>query len=107
MEIYNKIKDISVAKCSQNLFKQFISAFLAGNFLAFGACCSFRVGGEITFDLGINRLVSGIFGIPIGLILIVLTNTQIFNANITFSLPLKQTTHHQSQLSHKQSYLPL
>lgn len=82
MDIYKKFITISINKSSQHLFKQFISSFLAGNFLAFSACCSFRVGGEIKFDLGINRLISGIFGVPIGLLLIILTNTQIFNANI-------------------------
>ena len=54
-------------------------------FLAFGACCSFRVGGELpNSDIGIQRLISGLFGLPIGLLLIVICNTQLFIGNTAF-----------------------
>jgi formate transporter len=85
MEVYQKISNIGQLKCEQYFFKQFVSAILSGCFLAFGACCSIRVGGHIeNSDLGYRRLVSGLFGLPIGLLLIVLCNTQLFTGNTAF-----------------------
>ena len=85
MEVYQKISNIGQKKCDQHFSKQFISAILSGCFLAFGACCSIRVGGNIeNSDLGYRRLVSGLFGLPIGLLLIVLCNTQLFTGNTAF-----------------------
>ena len=85
MEVYQKISNIGQLKCNQSLSKQFISAMLSGCFLGFGACCSIRVGGHIeNSDLGYRRLVSGLFGLPIGLLSIVLCNTQLFTGNTAF-----------------------
>ena len=85
MEVYQKISNIGQKKCDQHLVKQFVSAILSGCFLAFGACCSIRVGGDIeNSDIGYRRLVSGLFGLPIGLLLIVLCNTQLFTGNTAF-----------------------
>ena len=85
MEVYERISVLSKKKCNQNLNKQFISALLSGCFLAFGACCSIRVGGHIeNSDIGYQRIVSGIFGLPIGLLLIVLYQTQLFTGNTAF-----------------------
>ena len=85
MEVYNKIANIGKLKSEQQFTKQFVSAILSGCFLAFGACCSIRVGGHIeNSDLGYRRLVSGLFGLPIGLLSIVLCNTQLFTGNTAF-----------------------
>lgn len=85
MEVYQKISTIGQKKCNQYFSKQFVSAILSGCFLAFGACCSIRVGGHIeNSDLGYRRLISGLFGLPIGLLLIVLCNTQLFTGNTAF-----------------------
>jgi len=85
MEVYQKIANIGQMKCNQPLSKQFVSAILSGCFIGFGACCSFRVGGHIEHsDLGYRRLVSGLFGLPIGLLLVVLCNTQLFTGNTAF-----------------------
>ena len=85
MEVYQKISNIGKIKCNQPLRKQFVSAMLSGCFISFGACCSIRVGGHIEHsDLGYRRLVSGLFGLPIGLLLIVLCNTQLFTGNTAF-----------------------
>ena len=82
MDVYKKISVIGEKKCNQGFIKQFISAMLSGCFLAFGACCSVRVGGNIeNSELGYRRLISGLFGLPIGLLLIVLCNTQLFTGN--------------------------
>jgi len=85
MEVYQKISNIGRKKCNQYFSKQFVSAILSGCFLAFGMCCSIRVGGHIeNSDLGYRRLISGLFGLPIGLLLIVLCNTQLFTGNTAF-----------------------
>jgi len=85
METYNKISNIGKNKCKQNLGKQFLSSMLSGAFLGFGAACSFRVGGMITNNnLGLKRLMMGLFGLPIGLMLIVLCKTQLFTGNTSF-----------------------
>ena len=85
METYIKISKIGKNKCKQNLGKQFLSSMLSGAFLGFGAACSFRVGGMLTSNnLGLKRLIMGLFGLPIGLMLIVLCKTQLFTGNTSF-----------------------
>jgi len=85
MNVYEKISTVGKNKCCQNYSKQMISSILSGCFLAFGACCSFRVGGHLeNSDLGYQRLISAIFGLPIGLLLIVLCQTQLFTGNTAF-----------------------
>jgi formate transporter len=85
MDVYDRLSNIGTKKCEQTKYKQFISSILSGCFLAFGACCSFRVGGALpNSDIGIQRLISGLFGLPIGLLLIVICNTQLFTGNTAF-----------------------
>ena len=85
MDAYQKISNIGRKKCYQEFNKQFVSSVLSGCFLAFGACCSIRVGGHLeNSDLGYQRLVSALFGLPIGLLLIVLCQTQLFTGNTAF-----------------------
>ena len=85
MEVYQKIANIGQLKCEEYFLKQFVSAILSGGFLAFGACCSIQIGSHIeNSDLGYRTLLSGLFGLPIGLLLIVLYNTQLFTGNTAF-----------------------
>ena len=85
MELYQKISNIGQNKCKQYFIKQFVSSILSGCFLGFGACCSIRIGGHLdNTDLGFNRLISGFFGLPIGLLFIIICDTQLFTANTLF-----------------------
>tara|TARA_B100001248_G_scaffold256358_1_gene237295 strand:- start:1478 stop:2230 length:753 start_codon:yes stop_codon:yes gene_type:complete len=85
METYLKISNIGSKKCKQNLGKQFFSSILSGAFLGFGAACSFRVGSLFPERyIGLKRLITGLFGLPIGLMLIVLCETQLFTGNTSF-----------------------
>ena len=63
MSVYDKLSEIGKKKCEQPICKQFISSVLSGCFLAFGACCSFRVGGVLpSSDIGIQRLIQVYLG---------------------------------------------
>ena len=85
METYRQISEIGKNKCNQHLGKQLLSSMLSGAFIGFGATCSFRVGGMLEdTNLGLKRLVMGLFGLPIGLMLIVLCETQLFTGNTSF-----------------------
>ena len=85
METYKQISEIGKNKCNQHLGKQLLSSMLSGAFIGFGAACSFRVGGMLEdTNLGLKRLVMGLFGLPIGLMLIVLCETQLFTGNTSF-----------------------
>lgn len=85
METYNKVALIGEKKCKQNPKKQFLSAILSGVYLSFGGACSMRIGGELpNLDIGLSRLLSGLFGLPIGLMLIVICQTQLFTGNTAF-----------------------
>lgn len=84
-DTYIKIANIGENKCKQSLCKQFVSGILSGAFLGFGAACSFKVGSLFPERyIGIKRLTTGLFGLPIGLMLIVLCGTQLFTGNTSF-----------------------
>lgn len=64
-----------------NLFYPFVPAVFAGMFIALGA-----YGSQIVFNSS-NRILSA-FIFPIGLILVILTNSELFTGNCTLFVPL-------------------
>ena len=83
--IYRKISDVGKEKSEQKLLKQLLSSILAGCFISFGMSCSLIVGGNIPkSDSGIQRFLSGIYGLPFGLLMIVLFNAHLFTGNLGY-----------------------
>eukprot|EP00049_Salpingoeca_infusionum_P019389 m.361654 g.361654 ORF g.361654 m.361654 type:complete len:339 (+) comp19753_c0_seq1:323-1339(+) len=82
LTMVEKAAEAGKKKGNMPLVPMFISAMLSGCFLGFGSCCIFRIGGVLpSSDEGFVRLVSGLFGLPIGLTMIALCGTQLFTSN--------------------------
>eukprot|EP00049_Salpingoeca_infusionum_P019240 m.361009 g.361009 ORF g.361009 m.361009 type:complete len:297 (+) comp19274_c0_seq1:188-1078(+) len=82
---YEKSVDLGVKKCQQPKLKMLMSAVLSGAYLAFGGAVSIMIAGSAPdLNPGVRRLIQGLFGLPIGLTMIVLTGTQLFTGNMAF-----------------------
>jgi formate/nitrite transporter len=101
--------DLGVDKCKQPKLKMFVSAVLSGCYLSFGGAISLMIAGASpSLDMGTRRLIQGMFGLPIGLTMIVLCGTQLFTGNMaffTFALWERRVTFLQALLSSAIIYL--
>ena len=72
------------------MWMTFVQAILAGVYIAFGGTLSYSVGISPTLkasDPGLYKIVIGSFGLPFGLLIIVITGASLFTSN-TMYMPL-------------------
>jgi formate transporter len=82
-EILEKVSDSAIPKASSGFWKLFLSAILAGAYIAFGAQASAMASFNLTTDaatLGLGKLVSAAV-FPVGLMMVVLCGAELFTGN--------------------------
>jgi formate transporter len=71
------------------LFKTFYLGVLAGCYIAFGSCLAMTVGGACqgmvaAGNLGVQKMLLGVFGLPTGLMMVVTAGGELFTGNTAF-----------------------
>jgi len=83
--MYNGAVDIGVAKAGNSALKTLILGFISGCHIAFGAYLVLSVGGacpEIAkSNPGLQKIISGAFGLPFGLMMTVVGGGELFTGN--------------------------
>ncbi|MEM7825318.1 MAG: formate/nitrite transporter family protein [Candidatus Aenigmatarchaeota archaeon] len=87
-EVAEEAVEVFTSKATQNAKRMLILSFLAGVFIAFGAELSILVSFDLRdFSLGFSRFLAGsVFSF--GLMLVVLTNSELFTGNCLMIIPL-------------------
>ena len=82
------VVELSVAKAALSPLKTFLLGVLSGTHIAFGAFMVLAVGGACpslaNANPGLKQIVSGLFGLPFGLLLTILSGGELFTANTAF-----------------------
>ncbi|KAK9809749.1 hypothetical protein WJX73_002441 [Symbiochloris irregularis] len=90
-QTYDKLIALGALKANTPLPRAILLSLLAGAFISFGAMMVLAVGascpGLASSNPGLQRLIQGAFGLPMGLILVVLTGAELFTGN-TMLMPL-------------------
>ncbi|MGC8812023.1 MAG: formate/nitrite transporter family protein [Candidatus Aenigmatarchaeota archaeon] len=87
-DVAEEAVEVFTSKATQSAKKMFILSFLAGVFIAFGAELSTIVSFDLrNFSIGFSRFLAGsVFSF--GLMLVVLTNAELFTGNTLMVIPL-------------------
>ena len=82
------VVDVSVAKAALSPLKTFLLGVLSGTHIAFGAFMILAVGGACpslaNANPGLKQIVSGLFGLPFGLMMTLLSGGELFTGNTAF-----------------------
>ena len=79
---------LGVAKANSPAHKAILLSLIAGAFIGFGGMMMLAVGGACpglgTTNPGLQRLVTGAFGLPLSLLLVVTYGAEMFTSNTMF-----------------------
>lgn len=83
--MFSNAVDIGIAKANLGLIKIFILGILSGCHIAFGAFLMLSVGGACpglaAANPGLQKIISGMFGLPFGLMMTVIGGGELFTGN--------------------------
>ncbi|GMH37466.1 hypothetical protein BSKO_05339 [Bryopsis sp. KO-2023] len=84
-ETYEKIVQGGIKKANTSASKTFIMAIVGGMFISFGALLALSVGfscpGMLESNVGAQKILLGMFGLPFGLFLVMNTGVELFTGN--------------------------
>lgn len=82
---YQRLVEIGTAKAELPVGKIIILGLLAGVYVGLGALLMLHIGlncpGLATTNPGLQRLVSGVFGLPFGLLMVLICGAELFTGN--------------------------
>lgn len=97
--MYAGIADLGAAKAANSWQKTFLSGVLSGCHIAFGAYLVLSVGGNCPglaqTNPGLQKIISGAFGLPFGLMMVLIGGGELFTGNtaiLTVALLEKKAT---------------
>jgi len=88
-QIYDAVAEAGGNKAKMSIFKTFYLGILAGCYIAFGSCLAMTVGGACqglvaAGNLGVQKMLLGVFGLPTGLMMVVTAGGELFTGNTAF-----------------------
>jgi len=88
-QVYEAVATAGETKAKMSIFKTFYLGVLAGCYIAFGSCLAMTVGGACQGivaggNLGVQKLLLGLFGLPTGLAMVVIAGGELFTGNTAF-----------------------
>ena len=82
---YQKAVALGAAKAAAPLWKTFMMSVLAGAFIGFGGTLAFTVGAAVpgiaAANPGLQKMILGAFGLPFGLLMVLLSGADLFTGN--------------------------
>lgn len=83
--VYERLVGVGEKKAKLPVFKVMVSSIVAGAFISLGGFLSLTVGGAcpglMQSNPGLAKLITGLFGLPFGLLLVLLTGAELFTGN--------------------------
>lgn len=84
--LYDTVGEMGASKVRQKLSKTLVLSMLAGCYTSFGAALALTVGcncpGLAATNPGLQRAVMGLYGLPLGAIMAILTGAELFTGNM-------------------------
>lgn len=97
--VYQKVAALGAAKAQLPVAKTLVLSLIAGFYISLGALTMLSVGGSApalaASDPGLHRLLLGVMGLPLGLLLVLLCGAELFTGNtmiLTVALFEKKAT---------------
>lgn len=82
---YKQIVESGASKATLSPMKTFLMAVVAGVFIALGGLLALSVGancpGLVSSNPGLQKIIFGMFGLPLGLLLVLMTGMELFTGN--------------------------
>lgn len=86
MEMYKNAVTMGIKKANSKPHTIFLLGMLAGCHIGFGMLLAMTCGGDMPgfakSDLGFTKIVAGLFGLPFGLYMVVVTGSDLFTSNV-------------------------
>ncbi|KAI8466270.1 MAG: Formate/nitrite transporter-domain-containing protein [Monoraphidium minutum] len=86
--VYNKVVEAGTAKANLPALKILVLGMLAGIYIGFGALLSQVVGGNcpglVASNPGLQKIIVGAFGLPMGLMMVIICGAELFTGNTAF-----------------------
>lgn len=83
--VYDRIVELGTKKAKMPFLKALMASVIGGAFIGYGAYLCLCVGGSCPgltqSNPGLGKLLFGLFGLPFGLLSIILTGTELFTGN--------------------------
>eukprot|EP00290_Baffinella_frigidus_P008314 CAMPEP_0180130066 /NCGR_PEP_ID=MMETSP0986-20121125/7658_1 /TAXON_ID=697907 /ORGANISM="non described non described, Strain CCMP2293" /LENGTH=329 /DNA_ID=CAMNT_0022069791 /DNA_START=60 /DNA_END=1049 /DNA_ORIENTATION=+ len=87
--VYEAIVAAGETKAKMPAWKIFYMGLLAGAYISFGSCLAISIGGACqgivaAGNLGVQKMIFGAFGLPVGLLMVVVCGGELFTGNTAF-----------------------
>eukprot|EP00210_Caulerpa_lentillifera_P003822 g3650.t1 len=84
-KVYERLVETGAKKAKLPFLKAVISSFFGGAYIALGGLLCLTVGGScpglVQSNPGLAKIITGVFGLPFGLLLVLLTGVELFTGN--------------------------